>query len=120
VPLVRPPIPVESHPAHWGPGFIGQGLACGPDLKKFPNIAKITLLIRAIDYLSQRRFEKIVEESPTLIGCRKFTARTWPRFSAKKLKSSKATGSQPDRDLATQRKHASQRSLDVIRQQSRP
>jgi len=46
-------------------GFIGKSLAVDL-LEKIPNIRKITLLVRRNRTTpAQRRFEKIVEESPT-------------------------------------------------------
>src|SRR5882724_6471581 len=95
-------------------GFIGKVWLVDL-LEKIPNIAKITLLIRRNRTTSaQRRFEKIVEESPTLDRLQEIHGANLAAFLREKIEVVEGDVSQPGLglDIATQsRLH---HSLDVI------
>jgi thioester reductase-like protein len=95
-------------------GFIGKVWLVDL-LENIPNIGKITLLIRRNRTTSaQRRFEKIVEESPTFDTLHERYARTLGAFLGEKVEVVEGDVSQPGLGLdeATQARLA--KSLDLI------
>src|ERR1700720_361848 len=95
-------------------GFIGKVWLVDL-LEKIPNIAKITLLIRRNRTTSaQRRFEKIVEESPTLDPLQEIHGANLAAFLREKVEVVEGDVSQPGLGLDAATQSRLQRSLDVI------
>src|SRR6266403_2045257 len=95
-------------------GFIGKVWLVDL-LEKIPNIAKITLLIRRNRTTSaQRRFEKIVEESPTLDRLQEIHGANLAAFLREKVEVVEGDVSQLGLGLQTATQSRLQRSLDVI------
>src|SRR5882672_5188572 len=95
-------------------GFIGKVWLVDL-LEKIPNIAKITLLIRRNRTTSaQRRFEKIVEESPTLDRLQETHGANLAAFLREKVEVVEGDVSQPGLGLEAATQSRLQRSLDVI------
>ena len=95
-------------------GFIGKVWLIDL-LQSVPNIGKITLLVRRNRTTSaQRRFEKIIEESPAFDGLHKSYGNGFGAFLRDKLEVVEGDVSQPGLglDLATQNRLA--KSLDLI------
>ncbi|HKM68415.1 MAG TPA: SDR family oxidoreductase [Candidatus Acidoferrum sp.] len=95
-------------------GFIGKVWLVDL-LEKIPDIAKITLLIRRNRTTpAQRRFEKIVEESPTLDRLQEMHGENLAAFLKKKVEVVEGDVSQPGLGLDPATQARLQRSLDVI------
>ena len=95
-------------------GFIGKVWLVDL-LEKVPEIARITLLIRRNRTTSaQRRFEKIVEESPTLDGLQEIHGTKLAAFLKEKVEVVEGDVSQPGLGLDPATQARLQRSLDVI------
>jgi long-chain acyl-CoA synthetase len=95
-------------------GFIGK-VWLADLLEKIPEIAKITLLIRRNRTTSaQRRFEKIVEESPTLDPLQEIHGTKLAAFLKEKVDVVEGDVSQPGLGLDAATQTRLQRSLDVI------
>ena len=95
-------------------GFIGKVWLVDL-LERVPQIAKITLLIRRNRTTSaQRRFEKIVEESPTLDRLQDIHGAKLAAFLKEKVEVVEGDVSQPGLGLDTATQTRLQRSLDVI------
>jgi len=95
-------------------GFIGKVWLVDL-LEKIPNIAKITLLIRRNRTTSaQRRFEKIVEESPTLDRLQEIHGANLAAFLREKVEVVEGDVSQPGLGLDAATQLRLHRSLDVI------
>src|SRR5216683_5077904 len=95
-------------------GFIGKVWLVDL-LEKIPNIARITLLIRRNRTTSaQRRFEKIVEESPTLDRLQEIHGANLAAFLREKVEVVEGDVSQPGLGLDAATQSRLQRSLDVI------
>src|SRR5882762_5738142 len=95
-------------------GFIGKVWLVDL-LEKIPNIAKITLLIRRNRTTSaQRRFEKIVEESPTLDRLQEIHGANLAAFLREKVEVVEGDVSQPGLGLEAATQSRLQRSLDAL------
>jgi thioester reductase-like protein len=95
-------------------GFIGKVWLVDL-LEKIPEIGKITLLIRRNRTTSaQRRFEKIVEESPTLDRLQDRHGARLAAFLKEKVEVVEGDVSQPGLGLDPATQARLQRSLDVI------
>jgi len=95
-------------------GFIGKVWLVDL-LEKIPNIARITLLIRRNRTTSaQRRFEKIVEESPTLDRLQEIHGANLAAFLRERVEVVEGDVSQPGLGLDAATQSRLQRSLDVI------
>ncbi len=95
-------------------GFIGKVWLVDL-LEKIPEIAKITLLIRRNRTTSaQRRFEKIIEESPTLDRLQEIHGANLAAFLKGKVEVVEGDVSQPGLGLDPATQARLQRSLDVI------
>ena len=95
-------------------GFIGKVWLVDL-LEKIPEIARITLLIRRNRTTSaQRRFEKIVEESPTLDRLQEIHGARLAGFLKEKIEVVEGDVSQPGLGLDAATQARLQRSLDVI------
>jgi thioester reductase-like protein len=95
-------------------GFIGKVWLVDL-LEKIPKIGKITLLIRRNRTTSaQRRFEKIIEESPTLDGLQNIHGPRLAAFLREKVEVVEGDVSQPGLGLAVGTQARLARSLDVI------
>lgn len=95
-------------------GFIGK-VWLADLLEKIPEIGKITLLIRRNRTTSaQRRFEKIVEESPTLDPLQEIHGAKLAAFLKEKVDVVEGDVSQPGLGLDAATQARLQRSLDVI------
>src|SRR5271166_40144 len=95
-------------------GFIGKVWLVDL-LENIPDIGKITLLIRRNRTTpAQRRFEKIVEESPTLDRLQEMHGENLAAFLKKKVEVVEGDVSQPGLGLDPATQARLQRSLDVI------
>jgi alcohol-forming fatty acyl-CoA reductase len=95
-------------------GFIGKVWMVDL-LEQIPAIAKITLLIRRNRTTSaQRRFEKIVEESPTLDGLQKQYGSKLGDFLREKIEVVEGDVSQPGLGLDENVRSRLCRSLDLV------
>ena len=95
-------------------GFIGKVWLVDL-LEKIPDIRKVTLLIRRNRTTSaQRRFEKIVEESPTFDTLHELHGAKLAEFLTEKVEVVEGDVSQPGLGLAPEVQSRLQRSLDVI------
>jgi long-chain acyl-CoA synthetase len=95
-------------------GFIGKVWLVDL-LEKIPEIGKVTLLIRRNRTTSaQRRFEKIVEESPTFDGLQKIYGDSLASFLKEKVEVVEGDVSQPGLGLNADTQSRLARSLDVI------
>jgi len=95
-------------------GFIGKVWLVDL-LEKIPEIGKITLLIRRNRTTSaQKRFEKIVEESPTLDGLQEIHNSNLAAFLKEKVEVVEGDVSLPGLGLDAARQARLQRSLDII------
>jgi long-chain acyl-CoA synthetase len=95
-------------------GFIGKVWLVDL-LEKIPNIGKVSLLIRRNRTTSaQRRFEKIVEESPAFDVLQDKYGANLPVFLREKVKVVEGDVSQPGLGLDGETQARLQRSLDVI------
>ena len=95
-------------------GFIGKVWLVDL-LEKIPDIRKVTLLIRRNRTTSaQRRFEKIVEESPTFDTLHDLHGTKLANFLNEKVEVVEGDVSQPGLGLSTEVQTRLQRSLDVI------
>src|SRR5258707_2282554 len=95
-------------------GFIGKVWLVDL-LEKIPNIGRITLLIRRNRTTSaQRRFEKIVEESPTLDRLQEIHGANLAAFLREKVEVVEGDVRRPGLGLAAATQSRLQRSLDVI------
>jgi len=95
-------------------GFIGKVWLVDL-LEKIPDIRKITLLIRRNRTTSaQRRFEKIVEESPTFDNLQKIHGLKLGKFLQEKVQVVVGDVSQPGLGLSADTQGQLARSLDVI------
>jgi long-chain acyl-CoA synthetase len=95
-------------------GFIGK-VWMVELLERVPNIAKITLLIRRNRTTSaQKRFEKIVEESPTLNGLEARHAARLGDFLREKIEVVEGDVSQPGLGMAESIRQRLARSLDLV------
>jgi len=95
-------------------GFIGK-VWLTDLLEKIPDIGKITLLIRRNRTTSaQRRFEKIVEESPTLDPLQGIHDANLAAFLREKVEVVEGDVSLPGLGLDSETQARLQRSLDVI------
>jgi thioester reductase-like protein len=95
-------------------GFIGKVWLVDL-LEKIPDIARVTLLIRRNRTTSaQRRFEKIVEESPTLDRLQEIHGANLATFLKEKVEVVEGDVSQPGLGLDAATQVRLQRSLDVI------
>src|ERR1700690_3914168 len=95
-------------------GFIGKVWVVDL-LEKIPNIGKITLLIRRNRTTSAlRRFEKIVEESPTFDGLQDIHGTDLAAFLKEKVEVVGGDGSQPGFGLDPETQARLGKSLDVI------
>ena len=95
-------------------GFIGK-VWLADLLEKIPDIAKITLLIRRNRTTSaQRRFEKIVEESPTLDRLEEIHNSNLAAFLKEKVEVVEGDVSLPGLGLDEATQVRLQRSLDII------
>ncbi len=95
-------------------GFIGKVWLVDL-LEKIPEIRKITLLIRRNrTTTAQRRFEKIVEESPTFDGLQQIHGAKLADFLKEKVEVVEGDVSQPGLGLAEETQERLWRSLDVI------
>ena len=95
-------------------GFIGKVWMVDL-LEQIPDIGKITLLIRRNrTTTAQRRFEKIVEESPTLDGLQKQYGSRLGDFLREKIEVVEGDVSQPGLGLEESVRARLARSLDVV------
>jgi len=95
-------------------GFIGK-VWMVELLEHVPDIAKITLLIRRNRTTSaQRRFEKIVEESPTLDGLQRQHGSRLGEFLRAKIEVVEGDVSQPGLGLEESVRARLSRSLDLV------
>ena len=95
-------------------GFIGKVWLVDL-LEKIPDIAKITLLIRRNrTTAAQRRFEKIVEESPTFDALQEIHGENLAAFLNEKVEVVEGDVSQPGLGLDAQTQARLVKSLDVI------
>ena len=95
-------------------GFIGKVWLVDL-LEKIPDIRKVTLLIRRNRTTSaQRRFEKIVEESPTFDALHELHGAKLADFLREKVEVVEGDVSQPGLGLSPEAQTRLQRSLDVI------
>ena len=95
-------------------GFIGKVWLVDL-LEKIPDLAKITLLIRRNRTTSaQRRFEKIVEESPTLDPLQEIHGANLAAFLREKVEVVEGDVSLPGLGLDAATQSRLQRSLDII------
>jgi len=95
-------------------GFIGKVWLVDL-LEKIPDIARVTLLIRRNRTTSaQRRFEKIVEESPTLDLLHEIHGANLAKFLRQKVDVVEGDVSQPGLGLDDTTQARLQRSLDII------
>ncbi len=95
-------------------GFIGKVWLVDL-LEKIPDIRKVTLLIRRNRTTSaQRRFEKIVEESPTFDTLHELHGAKLADFLNEKVEVVEGDVSQPGLGLSPEAQTRLQRSLDVI------
>jgi len=95
-------------------GFIGKVWLVDL-LEKIPDIRKVTLLIRRNRTTSaQRRFEKIVEESPTFDTLHELHGAKLAGFLNEKVEVVEGDVSQPGLGLSPEAQTRLQRSLDVI------
>jgi thioester reductase-like protein len=95
-------------------GFIGK-VWLVELIEKIPEIAKITLLIRRNRTTSaQRRFEKIVEESPTFDGLLEIYGGKLPAFLKEKVEVVEGDVSQPGLGLDPETQRRLAKSLDLI------
>jgi len=95
-------------------GFIGKVWLVDL-LEKIPDIRKVTLLIRRNRTTSaQRRFEKIVEESPTFDTLHELHGAKLADFLREKVEVVEGDVSQPGLGLSPEAQTRLQRSLDVI------
>jgi alcohol-forming fatty acyl-CoA reductase len=95
-------------------GFIGK-VWLVELLEKIPEIAKITLLIRRNRTTSgQRRFEKIVEESPTFDELLEIHGVNLAAFLKEKVEVVEGDVSQPGLGLDTETQERLAKSLDLI------
>ncbi len=95
-------------------GFIGKVWLVDL-LEKIPEIGKITLLIRRNRTTSgQRRFEKIVEESPTFDGLHEIYGANLAAFLKEKVEAVEGDVSLPGLGLAPDVQVRLARTLDVI------
>jgi long-chain acyl-CoA synthetase len=95
-------------------GFIGKVWLVDL-LEKIPDIRKVTLLIRRNRTTSaQRRFEKIVEESPTFDALHELHGTKLADFLNEKVEVVEGDVSQPGLGLSMEAQTRLQRSLDVI------
>ena len=95
-------------------GFIGKVWLVDL-LEKIPDIRKVTLLIRRNRTTSaQRRFEKIVEESPTFDTLHELHGAKLADFLREKVEVVEGDVSQPGLGLSPEEQTRLQRSLDVI------
>jgi hypothetical protein len=95
-------------------GFIGKVWLVDL-LEKIPDIRKVTLLIRRNRTTSaQRRFEKIVEESPTFDTLHELHGAKLADFLREKVEVVEGDVSQPGLGLSAEAQTRLQRSLDVI------
>src|SRR5258706_14407632 len=84
-------------------------------LEQIPNIGKITLLIRRNrTTTAQRRFEKIVEDSPTLDGLQKQYVARLGEFLRQKIDVVECDDSQPSLGLEEGVRAQLARSLDLV------
>jgi thioester reductase-like protein len=95
-------------------GFIGKVWLVDL-LQNAPNIGKITLLIRRNRTTSaQRRFEKIVEESPTLDPLQEIHGRKLAAFLKEKVDVVEGDVSQPGLGMDPETQARLQKSLDLV------
>jgi thioester reductase-like protein len=95
-------------------GFIGK-VWLVELLERIPEIAKITLLIRRNRTTSaQRRFEKIVEESPTFDGLLEIYGGKLATFLKERVEVVEGDVSQPGLGLDTETERRLAKSLDLI------
>ena len=95
-------------------GFIGKVWLVDL-LEKIPEIGKITLLVRRNRTTSaKRRFEKIVEESPTFDGLQAKRGEELAAFLRKKVEVVEGDVSQPGLRLNAETQARLARSLDII------
>jgi hypothetical protein len=95
-------------------GFIGKVWLVDL-LEKIPDIRKITLLIRRNrTTTAQRRFEKIVEESPTFDALQEMHGAKLAQFLREKVDVVEGDVSQPGLGLDAETQNKLMRSLDVI------
>jgi thioester reductase-like protein len=95
-------------------GFIGKVWLVDL-LEKIPDIRKVTLLIRRNRTTSaRRRFEKIVEESPTFDTLHELHGAKLADFLREKVEVVEGDVSQPGLGLSAEAQTRLQRSLDVI------
>jgi alcohol-forming fatty acyl-CoA reductase len=95
-------------------GFIGKVWLVDL-LEKIPDIRKVTLLIRRNRTTSaQRRFEKIVEESPTFDALHELHGAKLADFLNEKVEVVEGDVSQPGLGLSPEAQARLERSLDVI------
>jgi hypothetical protein len=95
-------------------GFIGKVWMVDL-LEQIPDIGKITLLIRRNrTTTAQRRFEKIVEESPTLDGLQKQYGARLGEFLRQKIDVVEGDVSQPDLGLQESVRARLAKSLDLV------
>ncbi len=95
-------------------GFIGKVWLVDL-LEKIPEIRKVTLLIRRNrTTTAQRRFEKIVEESPTFDALQEIHGTKLAQFLQDKVEVVEGDVSQPGLGLDAETQERLMRSLDVI------
>ncbi len=95
-------------------GFIGKVWLVDL-LEKIPDIRKVTLLIRRNRTTSaQRRFERIVEESPTFDTLHEMHGANLAEFLKEKVEVVEGDVSQPGLGLSPEAQSRLQRSVDVI------
>lgn len=95
-------------------GFIGKVWLVDL-LEKIPDIRKVTLLIRRNRTTSAlRRFEKIVEESPTFDALQEIHGTKLAQFLQEKVEVVEGDVSQPGLGLDAETQNRLMRSLDVI------
>jgi len=95
-------------------GFIGKVWMVDL-LERVPEIGKITLLIRRNrTTTAQRRFEKILEESPTLDGLQRTYAARLGDFLRERIDVVEGDVSQPGLGLAEEVRSRLARSLDLV------
>jgi thioester reductase-like protein len=95
-------------------GFIGKVWLVDL-LEKIPNIRRVTLLIRRNRTTSaQRRFEKIVEESPTFDNLHGIHGAKLAEFLREKVEVVEGDVSQPGLGLSAEAQARLHRSVDVI------
>jgi alcohol-forming fatty acyl-CoA reductase len=95
-------------------GFIGKVWLVDL-LEKIPEIRKVTLLIRRNrTTTAQRRFEKIVEESPTFDGLQNIHGTRLAQFLKEKVEVVEGDVSQPGLGLAGEVQARLFRSLDIV------